>query len=363
MHKYLLIVAALGLTFFLNPLCAEITPQAMTAAQIIQKNVEAVGGEEALEAVKNMVIEIQNPYYQQIVSFYYITSDGKGKIVYTNDDLVWMVATINGGDFKVNSALPPENITPLDKVRARCFTKLFGGVFSLKNFKDNLKAEGIKKYGPEKHYVLSTSMDDHGIKFHIDTQDFLLKRLLITGGDAESGKYQASYEFGPFNENNGLNVPNAFFSSTIGVPGGGNVRQEFRNMKTNIDIPPDFFHKRELSFGKVSWKDPVLFGNGISSTPRGPYYVIITNWSVKDMEKAGLQSMDKIKVKIDATEIDALYIANNTEITGEIAAPGNAILLRNDQYFAVVVMWGETFKPIHDSFKKLCAISVTKTNK
>lgn len=335
--------------------------QGLTVAEIIAKNIEAVGGKEKIESIKNVTFDAVNPNYPQVINKYSASSDGRLRIETNINGLVPAIVILNNGEIKTVQFSNTQELSPLEKVNIKCFNNLYTGAFSLMNFKDILTFQGMKKFGPEKYYLLTTTIDNHSVTFYIDTKEFILKRVVFKGSSKEDGKYESAYEFGPAQDADGLKVPSSRFGTNVGTGNTYSGQSMISNFKINQPLDDKFFDKQELNFGSVTAIENLIKGNGIfSQAIPGRYTVVLTNYSAADLEKSKLKSQDRIRIKIGESEFDGHYLSSDQEIATEHTSPGSAILLRQEDGYAVFLLFGDNFSPINEKFKPLVEITVTK---
>ena len=203
----------------------------LSLEEIIAKNIEAHGGKEKIAAVKTVSFNIPNPRDPKVFNKVIATSDGNLKSINEVNGFTWRVTTVK--DSKVQSVRYPadSSIENDEKVSLQCLALLSSGAYTVKNFRENLQFKGIKKYGPLKFYLLTADKFGHSIEFYIDAADFLLKRIIIKGGNDEEGKYQTVYEISEFQDAAGLKVPKTMLTSYIGSRARNQANQTIADFK------------------------------------------------------------------------------------------------------------------------------------
>jgi hypothetical protein len=272
--------------------------------EIVKKNLQSSGGKERL-------LQIQNVSFKTGGTRCYATTKGELKLVTGKDPVITEVILAQGDKVQKNSFQAITDITGPQKDVYLTLAKLYAGLFSLRNFEGKLKLEGLKAYGPEKLYHLTTLSGALKVGFFLRTDDFSLKRLVLEGSTSEGDKYEVNFDFAPFEETEGLKIPLSWFSSQVGTRGN---LVEVAEVKTNQPLAQDFFAKLEVNVGTTEAAAGLLRGNVLDSN-FSPYGLTInTNWTKKDVEKAGLRSGDKLAFLVDGVESEVVFFASANEI-------------------------------------------------
>jgi len=260
-----------------------------SAEEILKKNLEASGGQEKLGQVKN--ISFRTGGVRQIVA-----SAGELKVLTGKDPVVTEIIRVREGKVDRNSFGRTSEVTGPQKIIYQTLAKLYAGVFSLAKFRGQLKSEGLKSYGLEKFYHLTTKAAEGPISAHffLRADDCSLKRVVFQGMSAEGDKYEVNYDFAPFEEAEGLRLPLSWFVSQVGARGN---LAEVTEIKVNRPLATDFFSDMDLNMGAVKAGPGSLEGNvlDVSSFPNGLF--VITNWMKKDIEQAGFKSGEELTLR------------------------------------------------------------------
>jgi hypothetical protein len=279
----------------------------LSLKDVFQKNLEASAGKEKLRQVQNFSFKTGDT--RRVVA-----SSGELKIVTGKDPVVTEVILVKGGRVQRNSFNIVTDITDPQKAMYETMAKLYAGLFSLEKFEGQLKLEGVKAFGPEKLYHLTTTSGPLKVHFFLRPDDFCLKRLVFEGLTPEGDIYEVNYDFGPFEETEGLKLPLSWFSSQVGTRGS---LAEVTEVKTNQPLPEDFFAKLELNVGTVEAAPGQLKGNilDFNSSPFG--LTINTNWTKNDIDKAGLRTGDKLAFLVEGVESELVFYASANEIPNQ----------------------------------------------
>lgn len=276
----------------------------LSLKEIFEKNLQASGGKEKL-------LQIQNFSFKTGGTRCYATSSEELKLVTGKDPVITEVILVKGDKVQRNSFNTITDVTGLQKAVYQTLAKLYAGLFSLWKFEGQLKLEGLKAYGPEKLYHLTTMSGALKVDFFLRTDDSCLKRLVFEGSTPEGDKYEVNYDFAAFEETEGLKIPLSWFSSQVGTRG---TLAEVTELKTNQSLPQDFFTRLEVNIGTTEAAPSQLKGNVLdfNSSPYG--LTINTNWTKKDIEKAGFRTGDKLTFLVEGVESELVFYASASEI-------------------------------------------------
>jgi hypothetical protein len=268
--------------------------------EIIQKNIEAVGEEDRIRAVKNFSFKAGS-------NRYFVLPEGTMKVLTGMMDPVVIIATLITQDsVKQNAFHDTRMVQGAEKTRLQCLARLAGGLFSLAPFKGNLSYEGIKQFGPERHHLIVTRVHGLDITFSVDAETFLIKRMTLKSYSAEEGHFEFSYEFGPPLEATGFQVPSLIFSAPVGTQTSVNPEPlAVSEVRFDSALDEEFFAEVDINMGDVFAEPGRFRGNVLDiyvPNPSRPSFAVVTNWQSRDLEKAGLRTRDKLALDLDGIE-------------------------------------------------------------
>ena len=116
--------------------------------KILDKNIEAIGGKEKIESIKNYSFRLNSENY-------YISCDGIIKITKGEKSIIVETIIVNENSVKRNCFNKISEFKGFGKALYQCLAKLYSGIFTLSKFKGELIYQGLKKFGMEKLYCLS----------------------------------------------------------------------------------------------------------------------------------------------------------------------------------------------------------------
>jgi hypothetical protein len=284
-----------------------------TTEEILNKNIQAIGGRERLEDIKNFS-------FKAGTNTYFARSDGKMKVLMGQQPVVIAAVLVTEDLVEENYFHQILTIEGIEKSRLQCLARLISGLFSLANFEEFLSYQGVKSFGPEKNHMLSGEACGMDVTFSLDVDSFLVRRMVLEKYTAEEGHYGISYEFGDYKEINGLKVPSSIFYAPIGAQSSSTpFPREVSQVRANLELDERFFSTIEVNIGEVEAAPGVLRGNVfeiMSMAPR-PGIIVVTNWRPQDIKKAGLKTGEKLILTLGELEIELTFYQTDNEREGE----------------------------------------------
>ncbi len=308
------------------PYLAQAQP-ALALKDILEKNLQASGGREKIAQVQNVAFKIGPARYVS-------ASTGQLKILSGKDPVISDVILMTKDKVQRNSFNNITELTGIQKAVYETMAKLYAGLFSLQKFAGQLQFQGLKSFGPEKFYQLSTKVDPLKVDFFLRADDFLLKRIVFRGVTPEGEKYEVNYDFAPFEQAEGCLIPLSWFSSQVGTRGN---LSELTDVKVNQSLESGFFAKLEVNIGTVTAAPGSLKGNMLDFNTPPNMLFIVTNWTKKDMEQAGLKTNDLLTLTVEGVESELVFYAAANEL------PPQNVLSQGARILAPAQRGGETF--------------------
>ena len=327
----------------------------LSLKDILRKNIEASGGKGKLAEVKTL--SFRTGGMRNIVS-----SSGEFKATSGKDPVVMEAVLVAGGKVVRNSFGVASDVADPQATVYQTMAKLYAGLFSLAKFEGRLRLVGIQSFGPEKFYHLTTKgpAGPVAVHFYLRADDFLLKRLVFSGTTSEGDKYEVNYDFAPFEEIESLKLPLSWFVSQVGTRGN---LTEMSEVKANVALDKGFFAKAETNIGRTEASPGQLTGNVLDwdASPFG--LTIITNWTRKDIEAAGLRTGDKLVLLLGEDEYPLAFYAQASDLPprNELAKVARLLapMPRGGETFVIQVM-GEEGGSLAAKLTPLLAVSVKK---
>ena len=268
--------------------------------QIVMENLKAVGGAENIQAVKNFLFRAGSNQY-------FVRSDGTMKVLTGRMGPVVILATLITNDgVKQNALHDIRMLEGMEKSRLQCLGRFASGLFSLAPFVGRLSYQGIKQYGPERYHLVSTRAYGLDVTLFVGAESFLVCRMMLKAYSPEEGHFEFSYEFGPYQEVKGFQVPGSMFSAPVGTQTTVNPDpQEISEVRFNIPLEERFFENIDINMGEAIVAEGLLKGNVLDVVvinPLRPPFAVVTNWRIQDVEKAGFRTGDMLILEAKGLE-------------------------------------------------------------
>jgi hypothetical protein len=321
----------------------------LTVKEILEKNVQAAGGKEKLS-------QIENYSFKYRTKSFFMSSGGLMKITEGKDPIITEIVLVDQKKVKRNCYNNITEITGLQKATYQILAKLRSGLYTLTNFKGQLKLQGIKKFGPKQYYLLTTTIDDLKVGFYLDKEEFTLKRIVFQGFNKTTGKYEVNHDIGTYQEINGVKIPSSWFSSQVGTRG---TMYEISDLKINQALEKDFFSALDINVGEVEIAEASLNGNIIEFMFRRNMLMIGTNWTIACTKKAGFKTKDKLILQISDEQIEIDFY-ETVQPRGTIA-PGMKFMVpnqRSENY--LIYLWSEEYRQLSEKLEPLLPIQVKR---
>jgi len=273
----------------------------ISLSDIIEKNFQAAGGLDKINAVKNFSFKDRQ-------TTYFLSSAAQMKITSGKDPVITEVILVDQKSAIRNCFNKLNDFGALLEQTLQIRAKLYSGLFTLLNFQDELEFRGTKRFGLKEFHELGTKTKDLEVAFYIDSKDFLLKRVVFRGYKPDFGKYEVNHDFGPYQNVNGINIPTSWFSSQVGTRGHS---AEVSEVNFNLELSEDFFTNRDVNVGKTEYSEGILKGNIVDfSLGREDRIMISTNWTDDCIERAGFSSEDKLILTLGTIQIEVDFYAS-----------------------------------------------------
>jgi hypothetical protein len=338
-----------GLLVFLCSILLLYSQADLSVNDIVERNIQAAGGKEALSKVKNYSFKHDSLTY-------YMSTSGVMKLIDGKEPVITEVILVEKDKVKRNCFNNVTEMAGFVKSTYKCLAQLRGGLFTLANLKDKLEFKGQKNFGPKKHYMLITDIEGLKVEFYLDADEFTLKRLVFKGFDQSRGKWEVNHDFGPYQEINGIKIPSSWYSSQVGTRGS-----TFRisDVKINPLLDKDFFSSIEVNVGEVKIAEGELSGNIIESSFRRNMLQISTNWIDRCIKGAGFKSKDKLILQMGDKEIEIDFYESFPP--RETIGPGSKFLVpnrRSENY--IIYLISPEYKQLLEEIEPLLPIRVKK---
>ena len=317
---------------------------------ILEKNVQAAGGKDKIGLVKTYS-------FKTGPTAYCVSSEGRTKITSGKDPVITEIILISPERVQRNYYDSVEEITGPEKGVYQCLSKLFGGFFTLSKFADELKFQGLQSYGPEKLFLLTAEREDLKISFYLHPEEYTLKRIVLQGFWGPGMKNVINFDFGPYQEVEGLRLPSSWFRSYVGLRG---TVSELSEVRLNPTLEPGFFTGLDVNIGQVQTQPDFLKGNVLDFVSGPDNLVITTNWSKKAIDNSGLKTNDTLIFSVGGIDSEITFL---NEPPSPNALPGGGQFMTlsfQGGATAVVIFYKTDFSRIKEKLMLLGAIQVRK---
>ncbi len=266
----------------------------LSVKELVEKNIQAAGGKEKIMQIKNYTCRI-GP------RMIYISADGRMRIASGIPPVITEVVLADRDIVKRNSYNRITEFKGLAKATYQSYAMLRSGLFTIKNFEDLLEYKGIKNFGPEQHHHLTAQIDDLIVDFYLDSDSFMIKRIVFQGYEPDGDKYEVNHDFGPYQEVEGIKIPSSWFNSQVGIRGD---LYEIKDVKLNQPLQDKLFSTLDVNVGEVKLEKDALKGNITSILFLYNMLIIATNWTEESFTETGFQSKDKLALQLGDKEIE-----------------------------------------------------------
>jgi len=304
-RKYLLIAMLAALTLY-APLAG--ADDCRTAREVIEKNLEAVGGAEKIRAVESLVLRgasgsaLLPP--SEKVALYLLKPD---RLKQVGD---FRVVLCDGTRCIYNDGTEETEMTggTLEGMRYR--VGFYHNAFSLLNWEahfDEAVLAGVKDYGLARQYELRFPGAEEGrdLTVFVDAETMLIDRLVYLKTQEGAGLLKVVNQLRDWEEHGGLKVPMRIVFDTIGWEASPThfVIDEFL---VNEPVNPTIFESASIDFGEVL-VNPGLVEGGIHGEMDG---TLLTNVRMEDLAEAGIEQLDYVTFRMGEVEMKMRFLEN-----------------------------------------------------
>ncbi|MFQ5722289.1 MAG: hypothetical protein ACE5GI_07335, partial [Candidatus Aminicenantales bacterium] len=176
------------------------------------------------------------------------------------------------------------------------------------------------------------------------------------GFDSQGDKYEVNYDFGPYQSENGLNLPSSWFKSQVGTRG---TLYQLSEVKFNLPLAPDFFTKLEINIGQVKLSEGVLSGNIIDFNFQRGLLIINTNWTNQSLQQAGFKNKDRLILSVSGLNVELDFY--DSRPPRDVLKPGSKLMIPNrgqDNY--LILLWSQEYQQLADKLEILSPIQVKR---
>ncbi len=341
---------SVGTILFLSLIFPLKTQNQISMNEILEKNYQAAGGMDRIASIKNFS-------FKDGQTTYYLSSAAQMKMATGKDPVITEVILVDQKTALRNCFNRLSDFGPLLQQTFQTRAKLYSGLFTLLNFKDELEFMETKRFGPKEFHVLSTHTEDLEVEFYIDSTDFLLKRVVFRGHNPDFGKYEVNHDIGPYQELDGISIPSSWFGSQVGTRGS---TAEVSDVKWNLNLSEDFFTNHDVNVGKTDVSEGILKGNVVDfDVGRGGQVMISTNWTDDCITRAGFASGDKLVLTLGDSQLEVDFYSSQPPRS---AYSERAILMipsRGEENYVIYIL-ASGYQDLVERLEPLMAIQIKK---
>lgn len=307
MHRKLWMVILIALSLPL-PAAGAGEQLLSTARQVIDANLEAVGGVGKLEGIETLMLRgasgsallppsekstvwLQKPdKFKQVGAFRIILYDGERCVLNDGEE----VRDLTGGT--------------LENMKYR--TGFYHNGFSLlkwERYFSSAQLLGIKRYGSVKQYELlfPGAENGHDLRAYIDTDTLLLDRLVYTISQEGAKTLDVVNQLRDWKEIDGISMPTRIVFDKIGwetTP----THFVIEEIVVNPGIEDGLFDSTDIDFGVVTIEDGAVRGEIFGDMDGS----LLTNIREEDLAEAGIEPKSYLNLAIGDTNLKIRYLSN-----------------------------------------------------
>ncbi len=350
MSRKQMAVTLVGMVLLFSCALPNYSQQQETVSEIVEKNIQAAGGMDKISKIKNFS-------FRDNGTVYYLSSGSQMKITSGKTPIITEVILVDQVSAKRNCFNKLSDFGPFIEQTFQVRARLYSGLFTLVNFKNDLEFQGNRRFGPKVYHQMTTQSKDLEIEFYLDTEDSLLKRIVFRGHNPEFGKYEINHDIGPYQDVEGLKIPSSWFGSQVGTR--GNTHQ-VSDIALNLELGEDFFSDYNVNVGKTDFSEGVLKGNIVDfEVGRGNRLMISTNWTDDCIRRAGFESEDKLVLMLGDVQLEVDFYASQPPRS---AYGKSSILMlpsRGDENF-VIYFLTSGYQDLVEKLEPLMSIQIKK---
>jgi hypothetical protein len=292
-----------------DPATAE--KKALTAAEIIEKNLAAAGGADRLRAIRSLTMEgrqgsiIRTPPPDEVTAHFKKPHLFKMKSGF-------QIVTYDGKDVLICTGDEPQPITGPNRADIEFRVNMGIHCFSLLNWEalfDQALFAGKKKYGSHEEYIVTFPRAANGedVDVHIDADTFLVDRVVYMAPHTKLESLKTVYRFRDYKDVGGIQLPHYFCLDKVGWGmGGEGSHVEVQSYRLNPELDDGFLADMNLDFGHLACKDDCIEGEVC-----GDYYGFMqTNIRDTDLAALGVEDKQWIELSVGGNKVRARYIAD-----------------------------------------------------
>jgi hypothetical protein len=289
-------------------LAGNITLAALTAGDVIDRNLEAVGGAENIRAIETMILKgatgsallppseeitlyLRKPdSFKQVGSYRVILCDG-GRFLFNDGG---ELTELQGGD--------------LEGMLYRI--GFYHNAFSLlkwERYFPSAKLLGTRRYGPAQQYEILFPGVENGrdLLVYIDGETWLVDRLVFVIGQEGAGEIKVVNQLRDWNEFDGILMPTRIVYDKVGWEVSP-THFVVESVDINPELDGSLFESAEVDFGNVTIEGDRLQGEIFGEMDGS----LLTNLRPDDLADAGIEELDWLELTVGEVRLRVRYLGN-----------------------------------------------------
>jgi hypothetical protein len=287
-----------------------------TALEVIEKNLQAVGGRDRIQSIQSMIVKGATgsallPPSEEVTLYLkkpdHFKQEGAFRVVLCSGDR--FLANTGGTQAPISGG-------SLDELNYRI--GYYHNGFSLLKWKDyfpTAELEEIKKYGPTEQYQIRLPAAEGGrdLIAYIDADTFLVDRLVYNIRQAGAGFLQVVNRLRDYQDFEGIQIPTRLVYDKVGWEVSPS---HFLIREVNFDpeLDENLFENADIDFGTV-----VCGADQVQGEIRGVMNgTLLTNVTLEDLTSMNIQHTDWVRLQVGDIKMEVKVLDNIQRSATEI---------------------------------------------
>jgi hypothetical protein len=289
-------------------LAANVSLAALTAEEIIDRNLRAVGGADGIRAIETMILRGATgsallPPSEEITL--YLRKPDSFKQVGS-----YRVILCDGGRYLFNDGGEPAELEGGDLEGILYRIGFYHNAFSLLKWERHFASAtllGLKRYGPAEQYEILFRGVEEGrdLLVYVDTETWLIDRLVFVISQEGAGEIKVVNQLRDWKEFGGILMPTRIVYDKVGWEVSP-THFVIESVKINPELDDALFESAEVDFGSVAIEGNRLQGEIFGEMDGS----LLTNLRQQDLAEAGIEELDWLDLKVGDSRLRVRYLGN-----------------------------------------------------
>ncbi|MFH2001375.1 MAG: hypothetical protein ABIK28_16960 [Planctomycetota bacterium] len=296
---------------------AEVKAQCTTAIEVIERNLEAVGGREKIRTIESLIIEGElegvDPPPRRKVTLYAKKPDR------LRQEGLFSVTVFNGKGFVNESKGMPVPLTESDEDELRYRIGFIHNSFTLLKWEplfSKAELKGIKRYGPVEQYVIlfPDGQNGHDFVAYIDSETFLIDRIVFLIRHAKAKTLKVVNRLREYQRFEGIMMPTFIIYDRVGwkaLPSQFQVRR----VTVNPGLEDALFESPEIRLGFATRDGNRLNCEVMGKTEEG---YLLTNARDDDLSALAIHDHERVRLDVAGRTVEVTYLQTIQAGAGKI---------------------------------------------